>query len=133
MEIVAVERVMANGHADRLTRVIGHLVNNALDATGSTDRVWLRLARGRDFAVVEVGDSGVGMTPEFVNERLFKPFQTSKTGGMGIGVYESYQYVQELGGRMTVQSRPAQGTRVTMLLPLSQLPRQAEASVRVAA
>ena len=133
MEIVAVERVMANGHADRLTRVIGHLVNNALDATGSTDRVWLRLARGRDFAVVEVGDSGVGMTPEFVNERLFKPFQTSKTGGMGIGVYESYQYVQELGGRMTVQSRPAQGTRVTMLLPLSQLPRQAEPSVRVAA
>ena len=59
--------------------------------------------------------------------------KVSKTGGMGIGAYESYQYVQELGGRMTVQSRPAQGTRVTMLLPLSQLPRQAEASVRVAA
>ena len=68
--------------------------------------------------MVEVGDTGHGMTPEFVRERLFKPFQTTKQTGMGIGAYESLQYVQELGGRMLVESTPGVGTRVRLLLPL---------------
>ena len=68
--------------------------------------------------MVEVGDTGHGMTPEFVRERLFKPFQTTKKGGMGIGAYESFQYVQELGGRVQVDSTPDVGTRVRLLLPL---------------
>ncbi len=60
-------------------------------------------------ALVEVGDTGHGMTPEFVRERLFKPFQTTKATGMGIGAYESLQYVQELGGRVQVDSTPGVG------------------------
>ena len=55
------------------------------------------------------------MTPEFVRERLFKPFQTTKQTGMGIGAYESFQYVQELGGRVEVDSTPGAGTRVTLV------------------
>ena len=58
------------------------------------------------------------MTPEFVRDRLFKPFQTTKQAGMGIGAYESFQYVQELGGSIDVKSEPDQGTEVTLLLPL---------------
>ena len=58
------------------------------------------------------------MTQEFIRERLFKPFQTTKKAGMGIGAYESFQYVQELGGSITVKSEPDQGTEVTLLLPL---------------
>ena len=57
------------------------------------------------------------MTPEFVRERLFKPFQTTKPSGMGIGAYESFQYVQELGGRVEVDSTPDVGTQVRLLLP----------------
>jgi signal transduction histidine kinase len=57
------------------------------------------------------------MTPEFIRDRLFKPFQSSKTSGMGIGAYESQQYVTSLGGRMEVQSAPGEGTRVRVLLP----------------
>jgi len=68
-------------------------------------------------AVVEVADDGIGMTPEFVRERLFKPFQTTKEHGMGIGVYESFQYVTGLGGRMLVESTPDTGTKVRVLLP----------------
>lgn len=68
--------------------------------------------------MVEVGDTGHGMTPEFVRERLFKAFQTTKKGGMGIGAYESFQYVQELGGRVLVDSTPDVGTCVRLLLPL---------------
>ena len=52
------------------------------------------------------------MTPEFIRDRLFKPFQTTKASGMGIGVYESAQYVTGLGGEIRVDSRPGAGTRV---------------------
>ena len=69
-------------------------------------------------ARVVVLDTGHGMTPEFVRDRLFKPFQTTKETGMGIGAYESFQYVQELGGKITVESAPGKGTQVTMVVPL---------------
>lgn len=68
--------------------------------------------------MLEVGDTGHGMSREFLRERFFKPFQTTKTSGMGIGAYESYQYVRELGGEILVDSEVGVGTRITMLLPL---------------
>jgi len=64
-----------------------------------------------------VGDTGTGMTPEFVRDRLFKPFQTTKATGMGIGAYESFQYVQELGGRVRVESTPGAGSTFSIHLP----------------
>lgn len=112
------ERLVARGHEDRVERVIGHLVQNALDATDPDGRVWVRLARQGTNALVEVGDTGHGMSPEFVRERLFKPFQTTKPTGMGIGAYESFQYVHELGGKLSVDSAVDVGTQVSLLLPL---------------
>jgi putative PEP-CTERM system histidine kinase len=109
--------VSTQGHVDRLERVIGHLVQNAIDATNQDGRVWIRLAKQDGLAMIEVGDTGRGMTPEFVRDRLFKPFQTTKPAGMGIGAYESFQYVQELGGRVEVDSTPDIGTQVRLLLP----------------
>ena len=117
-EVSAEGPVSVRGHEDRLERVIGHLVQNAQDATPPTGRVWIKLTRDGRQATVEVGDTGHGMTPEFVRDRLFKPFQTTKQAGMGIGAYESMQYVRELGGRMSVDSAPGAGTRVTLRLPL---------------
>ena len=116
-EVRVEQKVLARGHEDRVERVIGHLVQNAIDATGKDGRVWIRLAAPDGMAMVEVGDTGQGMTPEFVRERLFKPFQTTKETGMGIGAYESFQYVQELGGRVQVDSKPGEGTCVRLLLP----------------
>jgi putative PEP-CTERM system histidine kinase len=118
VEIEMQDEVAAKGHPDRLERVIGHLVQNALDATAPDGRVWIRIARQGTNAVLEVGDTGHGMTAEFVRERLFKPFQTTKQTGMGIGAYESHQYVHELGGRVLVDSTPNVGTRVRLMLPL---------------
>jgi signal transduction histidine kinase len=48
---------------------------------------------------------------------LFRPFETTKLAGMGIGVYESSQYVAGLGGQILVDSEPGRGTRVRVLLP----------------
>ena len=58
------------------------------------------------------------MTEEFVQTRLFRPFSTTKRSGMGIGSYESHQYIRELGGSVSVKSAPGAGTEVTVLMPL---------------
>jgi putative PEP-CTERM system histidine kinase len=124
-ELQVEAKVAVRGHEDRLERVLGHIVQNAIDATEGGGRVWIRLARDAGSALVEVGDTGHGMTPEFVRERLFKPFQTTKAGGMGIGAYESFQYVRELGGQVQVESAPGTGTCVRLLLPLFDVPAEA--------
>ena len=109
--------IAARAHDDRLEHVLGHLVQNALDATASGGKVTVRVYRQDDLAVVEVADDGVGMDADFMRKRLFKPFETSKPQGMGIGVYESAQYVAAIGGRILFDSTPAVGTRVRVLLP----------------
>lgn len=116
----AVDGVATIGHEDRLEHVIGHLVQNALDATRGKGAVRVAVSRDGDSALVEVADDGVGMTEEFVRERLGKPFETTKTAGMGIGVYESAQYLASVGGRLAIDSTPDVGTRVRVLLPLGE-------------
>ncbi|MDP2809142.1 MAG: PEP-CTERM system histidine kinase PrsK [Rhodocyclaceae bacterium] len=112
------EAAVARGHEDRIERVIGHLVQNALDATPPDGRVWITVGREGGMALVEVGDTGHGMSAEFIRERLFKPFQTTKHAGMGIGAYESRQYIQELGGDIRVESAENAGTLFRVRLPL---------------
>jgi len=126
LELDIVSPVETRGHSERLERIVGHMVQNAFDATDPKGRVWLRLDRSSGQALIEVGDTGQGMSEEFVRERLFKPFQTTKQAGMGIGAYESYQYVQELGGKITVESQVGQGTIVTVLLPLFESQRHSD-------
>ena len=121
LRLEIVDPVATRGQQDRIERIIGHMVQNAFDATPADGDVWLKLWRRAGQACVEVGDTGCGMAPEFVRERLFKPFQTTKEAGMGIGAYESFQYVRELGGSFEVDSAPGAGTRVTIGLPLFEL------------
>jgi putative PEP-CTERM system histidine kinase len=105
---------------EKLIRVLGHLVQNAIEATPYTGRVDVKLSREADWAVIEVADTGVGMDESFIRERLFRPFVSTKGTGMGIGAYECKQYVQELGGDITVTSKPGAGTRFTVRLPVSE-------------
>lgn len=118
LELDAPEDVSTRGHDERIERVLGHMIQNAFDATPPEGRVWLKLVRESGSACVEVGDTGQGMTREFVETRLFRPFSSTKSGGMGIGSYESSQYIRELGGRIEVDSEPGRGTVITVRLPL---------------
>ncbi len=118
LECEHLERVATRGHDERLERVLGHLVQNALDATPAEGRVWIGVARVSGQIKVEVGDTGAGMSEEFIRTRLFRPFNTTKHNGMGIGTFESHQYIRELGGDIAVASRPGQGTTVTVTLPV---------------
>ena len=72
-----------------------------------------------EHAVIEVADSGIGMTEEFMRQRLFRPFQTTKPQGMGIGMNESFQYVSAIGGRLEVESTQNVGTRFRIWLRLA--------------
>jgi putative PEP-CTERM system histidine kinase len=106
---------------ERLERVLGHLIQNAIEATPRDGHVMVRVgpAGGRGDAVeVDITDTGEGMTEEFIRERLFKPFDSTKSAGMGIGVFESREYITELGGALEVTSQPAHGTTFKVVLPL---------------
>ena len=118
IDVTCQERLIARGHDERLERVLGHLVQNALDASVPAGKVWITIERRNDRALVEIGDTGQGMSKEFIRDRLFKPFQSTKEAGMGIGAYESAQYIRELGGEILVDSEPGRGTRITVSLPL---------------
>lgn len=117
VEVSIADKISTRGHEERIERVIGHLVQNSLDATESTGRVWVRLGREGGQALIEIGDTGHGMSEEFLRERLFKPFQTTKQAGMGIGAYESFQYIRELGGQVSVHSEVNAGTTIKVRLP----------------
>lgn len=106
-------------HAERLERILGHIVQNALDATSEHGSVSVELSREGNFACVAVCDTGSGMSEAFMREQLFRPFQTTKSSGMGIGAYESQQYVNELGGTLAVQSEVGVGSRFDIRLPLA--------------
>jgi len=103
---------------ERLERVVGHLIQNAIEATGRDGRVGIELARRGDTVLIQIADSGAGMSEAFIRERLFKPFETTKSAGMGIGAFESREYVEELGGALEVTSVPGQGSTFTIVLPL---------------
>ncbi|MEQ1516152.1 MAG: XrtA/PEP-CTERM system histidine kinase PrsK [Usitatibacteraceae bacterium] len=107
----------ALAHEEQLERVIGHIVQNAIEAIGGTDgRVILRWYDEAESVVIEIVDTGIGMSEEFIRNRLFKPFQSTKRQGMGIGMNESFQYVSTIGGRIEVESAENVGTRFRVIL-----------------
>jgi putative PEP-CTERM system histidine kinase len=111
-------QALVRAHPERLERIIGHVVQNALDATGDDGKVTVQLCladEGRLKTVIT--DTGCGMSPDFLRDRLSRPFQTTKASGMGIGVFETRQYLNEIGGDFQFESEVGRGTRVTILLP----------------
>ncbi len=112
------DRMVVVADEDRLSAVISHLIDNAVDATEpGTGSVVVRLRSNGRHAEIEVEDNGTGMTPEFVRDELFKPFKSTKSGGFGIGAYESRAFVHELGGKLDIISAPGEGTLVRIRLP----------------
>jgi len=96
------------------------LIDNALEAAGAEGRVLVRsfASRGpRRRAHVEIIDNGPGMHPDFVRERLFEPFQTTKADGVGLGLFTANQIVRHHRGTVRVSTRPGEGTVIRMSFP----------------
>ncbi|HSJ49504.1 MAG TPA: XrtA/PEP-CTERM system histidine kinase PrsK, partial [Gammaproteobacteria bacterium] len=106
---------------DRFAAVVGHVIRNAQDATPDDGRLMVRLFKQNDRAVVEVQDTGAGMEQAFIQEQLFRPFVSTKgASGMGIGAYETREFIRGLGGEVEVFSRPGEGTTFRMSVPISE-------------
>ena len=104
--------------AERLEQVLEHLIRNAQDATPADGSVMLSLRAEDGWAVIEVSDTGAGMTADFVNSRLFVPFDTTKgERGMGMGAYQAREFVRHAGGSVQVSSTPGAGTKFVIRLP----------------
>jgi putative PEP-CTERM system histidine kinase len=120
-EVVVLQRETCSvmGDAEALEQALVHLVQNAIDASAPNAPVFLDMRSDGGSAVIEVIDSGTGMSPEFIRTRLFRPFHSSKQGGFGIGAFEARELVRAMGGRLDVESREGIGTRFLVRLPLS--------------
>jgi putative PEP-CTERM system histidine kinase len=111
--------LMAVADPARLETIIGHLMQNAIEATsdGSPVKITCR-AQGTDVAI-GVSDTGTGMSADFIANQLFKPFVSTKQDGFGIGAYEARALAQSMGGQLRVESRVGKGTNFTLLLPVA--------------
>ncbi|RED16868.1 XrtA/PEP-CTERM system histidine kinase PrsK [Parasphingopyxis lamellibrachiae] len=101
----------------RLETALTHLVQNAIDASAPDTPVCLTVDGDREAVRIAIEDRGVGMDAEFVREKLFRPFSSSKSGGFGIGAFEARSLVAEMGGTVDVDSREGEGTCFTISLP----------------
>ena len=105
---------------ERLSTVFTHLITNAQEATSEDGEVSVRLAACGEDTQVTITDSGSGMSEEFIREKLFRPFESTKgLTGMGIGAFESREYIKQLGGQLTVTSTPGHGSSFTVRLPVT--------------
>ena len=103
-----------------LEQALGHIIQNAVDACSANVPVTVRVASSAGFVSVSVADKGVGMDSDFIRNRLFQPFSSSKPGGFGIGAFEARSLITAMGGRLAVDSAPGKGTTFTITLPTAE-------------
>ncbi|MFV0476212.1 MAG: XrtA/PEP-CTERM system histidine kinase PrsK [Parahaliea sp.] len=105
---------------ERLTTVFNHIIQNAQEACDRDGHVEISLSQEGDCYVVQISDNGKGMDADFIANRLFTPFESTKgLTGMGIGAFESRDYIRSLGGDIKVTSRLANGSIFRVYMPVS--------------
>ena len=97
--------------------MLRHLLQNAVEAAGAEGLVTITLRGQGNQIVIEVRDNGPGMEARFIEEELFKPFRSTKSGGFGIGAYQCRVLARELGGELEAVSAPGAGTTMRLSLP----------------
>jgi signal transduction histidine kinase len=101
-----------------LEQALSHLVQNAIDASGTGVPVDVVVRAEGGEALIEVRDRGAGMSADFIRSRLFQPFASTKDGGFGVGAFEARALIAAMGGRLEVTSREGEGSCFTVCLPL---------------
>ncbi len=114
------ESGMVSLEKQRFANVLAHLIENAQQATPDDGEIIVTLSSTEKMHIIGIKDTGHGMDDDFIRNRLFKPFDTTKgNAGMGIGMYESREFIRQLGGDINVQSNPGKGSIITLHIPLS--------------
>ncbi len=105
---------------EEIKKVIENLLMNAVDASkGNIANIRINIQRNNGMACVSIKDDGCGISPEYIEKYLFKPFYTTKKKGMGVGLYQCKNIIEIHGGSINVQSTQDVGTEVTICLPLN--------------
>jgi putative PEP-CTERM system histidine kinase len=105
---------------ERFIMVLTHLIHNAQDATAADGTITVGVQEQGTGVLVTVNDTGSGMTAEFVRDRLFRPFDSTKgSQGMGIGAYQAREFARKMGGDLKVHSVPGQGTSAMLSIPVN--------------
>jgi len=116
------ESVWCETNPGAIQRILRNLTGNAIKYTPPGGRVELRCTAGRAGVMVEVEDSGIGMSSAFQG-RMFEPFSQESEGrsrefeGVGLGLAIVRKLTELVGGRLEVESTPGQGTRFALFLP----------------
>lgn len=105
--------------AARVETIMAHLVQNAIEATSDGTPVKIICRQQGNQVAIDVIDKGVGMTESFISSQLFKPFESTKPHGFGIGAYEARALALSMNGQLRVDSRLGKGTTFTLLLPVA--------------
>ena len=103
----------------QIQKVLTNLVLNAREALGPGGMIRVETSRRNGWVVLGVSDNGCGMSAEFIQRSLFRPFQTTKKKGIGIGMFHSKMIVEAHRGRIEVESEPGKGTAFRVLLPIA--------------
>jgi putative PEP-CTERM system histidine kinase len=105
-------------HRGHVEQILGHLVQNAVEASGVAALVLVRMQREGEYARISVIDYGCGMDAAFIRNELFRPFSSTKASGFGVGAYEARQLAQAMDGQLAVESTPGKGSVFTLSLPV---------------
>ncbi|MFP5329738.1 MAG: XrtA/PEP-CTERM system histidine kinase PrsK [Alphaproteobacteria bacterium] len=110
--------------ASALEQAVGHLIQNAVEASPHDRPVTVHVGQSDGDVIITIRDEGEGMDAEFVRTKLFQPFSSTKQAGFGIGAFEARSLIASMGGRLSVESRPGEGTRFTIHLKAAEPPPQ---------
>jgi putative PEP-CTERM system histidine kinase len=99
--------------------VLSHLIKNAQDACTEDGTITIGVQSDADQVIISVSDNGCGMSQQYIQNHLFRPFDSTKgSQGMGIGVYQSREFAKKFGGDLSADSVEGQGTTMKLVLPL---------------
>ncbi len=100
-----------------IERVVENLIINAMEAMPRGGNLQLTTHSTAEQSVISVADTGKGMPPDFVRDKLFHPFATTKKKGIGLGLYSCREIIERHGGTIEVESQEGVGTTFRLLLP----------------
>jgi putative PEP-CTERM system histidine kinase len=104
---------------EQIQKVMTNLILNANEAVGNAGEIRVTTEQRNGWAIFSVSDNGCGMSREFVERTLFRPFKTTKKQGIGIGLYQSKIIVEAHKGRIEVETEEGRGTTFRVFLPLA--------------